>query len=101
MSDKIVPKNVALAAKRGFVRTTLQSYAATIPAGGVSAAAIIALAQDPQPLMIAATALAALASPPLAGLASWMSITSKGIPEEYAEAADGKRRADEVLDLEE
>ncbi|UFU05489.1 hypothetical protein [Ruania halotolerans] len=65
------------------MRTTAQSYAAVIPAGGISAGAIVTLVQDPDPILIGATAVAALLSPPLAGLAAYLSITSKGIPEEY------------------
>lgn len=87
MSDSIVPAAVKLAAKRGFIRTTFQSYAATLTAGLPSAAAIVALVQDPTGWALAGVTVAlALVSPPAAGLASYLSITAKGLPEEYAAA---------------
>ncbi len=79
----VVPASVQLAAKRGFVRTTAQAYASTIPAGGVSAAALIAFVRNPDPVVLACTAIAAVVSPPLAGFASWLSILSKGLPADY------------------
>ena len=79
----VVPASVQLAAKRGFVRTTAQAYASTIPAGGVSAAALVALVHNPDPVVLACMAIAAVASPPLAGFASWLSILSKGLPADY------------------
>ena len=85
--QKIVPEAAHFAAKRGFIRTTAQSFAATIPTGGISAAAIVSLVREPDPLLFIATAAAALLSPVLAGLASYFSILSSGIPTEYVEAA--------------
>ena len=87
MSNTVIPPAVKIAAKRGFIRTTYQAYAATIPAGGVSAAALIAFAQEPNWIVAGITVGAALLSPPLAGLASYLNITAKGIPEDYVEAA--------------
>lgn len=46
MSDQIVPAAVKLAAKRGFIRTTAQAYAATLTTGIPSATAIVALIQS-------------------------------------------------------
>jgi|GEM_PF-5212281 len=43
---RAVPARVRLAAKRCFIRTTCQSYAATIPTGGVFAAVIMSLLED-------------------------------------------------------
>lgn len=86
MTDKLVPADTVLAAKRGFLRTTAQAYATSIPTGGVSAGAVLALVQDPNPAVIVATAVAALVSPLLAGLASYLSIVSTGIPVEYEPA---------------
>jgi len=88
MSDPIVPKPVRTAAIRGFIRTTAQAYAASIPTGGVSAAAIIALVSDPDPLVLVATAAAALLSPLLAGLASYLSILASGVPVDYTNVVD-------------
>lgn len=87
MSDRVIPPAVTLAAKRGFIRTTAQAYAATIPTGGISAAAVLTLIQNPDPWAIAATAAAALITPPLAGLASFLSIIGKGVPADYLEGA--------------
>lgn len=81
--EKVVPEATVLAAKRGFIRTTAQAYAATIPAGGVSAATIASVIENPNPVLIAATVIAALVSPLLAGLASYLDITARGIPADY------------------
>lgn len=86
MSTKtaLIPADVKVAAKRGFIRSTYQALAATIPTGGVSAAAIASLIRDPDPVLFVATGVAALLTPVLAGLASYFSITSNGIPGDYA-----------------
>ena len=87
MNDEVVPKETKLAAKRGFVRTTAQAYAATIPAGGISAAILSNVIDDPNPVQIIATVGAWVLSPLLAGAASYLSIVSNGVPEEYVAAA--------------
>jgi hypothetical protein len=84
--SSLVPAKTKVAAKRGFIRTTAQAYAASLPTGGVSAAAIAATVADPNPVLLVATAAAAVLSPPLAGLASYLSILSSGIPEDYTAA---------------
>ena len=81
MTHKIVPPQVVLAAKRAFVRTTAQAYASTIPSGGVSASVLAQFAADPWAYLF--VALAALLSPPLAGLSSYLSIIGAGVPDEY------------------
>lgn len=87
MSDQIVPATVKLAAKRGFVRTTAQAYAATLTTGIPSATAIVALIQDPTGWLLAGITVGlAMVTPPVAGLASYLSIISKGVPEEYVAA---------------
>lgn len=79
----IIPLNTKKAAKRGFVRTTAQGYAATL-SGGVTVTAILAIATGEVDLLTAGVTLGvALVSPLLAGVASYLSITSKGIPEDY------------------
>ena len=83
MSIDLVPASVRRAARRAFIRTTSQAYAATIPTGGVSAAAILSLVRDPDPLVIAATVTAAVLSPPLAGAAAYLGMIAKGIPDDY------------------
>lgn len=81
--EQVVPAATKLAAKRGFIRTTAQAYAATIPAGGISATALVAFAENPNWVVAGITVVAALLSPPLAGLASYLNITANGIPEDY------------------
>ena len=85
--QKIVPEAARFAAMRGFIRTTAQSFAATIPTGGISAAAIVSPVREPDPLLFIATAAAALLSPVLVGFVLYFSILSSGIPTEYVEAA--------------
>lgn len=80
---KIVPANVKLAAKRAFVRTTAQGYAATL-SGGIAASGILAVVNGEVDLLtVGVIAGVALVSPLVAGLASWFDITSQGVPEEY------------------
>ena len=79
----IIPPDVHLAAKRGFVRTTAQSFAASIPTGGVAVGTVLGVMQNPDPWVIGATAIATLVSPLLAGLASYLSIIGAGIPQAY------------------
>lgn len=92
--EPLVPVDVVRAAKRGFIRTTAQAFAATIPAGGVSAGVLAAIVTDPDPVVIITTAAAALLSPPLAGLASYLTILSGGVPDEYRAPAAGTSSRD-------
>jgi hypothetical protein len=85
---RLIPSKTKTAAKRGFIRTTAQAYAATIPAGGVSAAVLASAIDDPQPVQLAATAAAWLLAPLCAGAASYLSILSSGIPSDYLEGED-------------
>lgn len=98
--EELIPGAIKLAAKRGFLRTTAQAYAATIPAGGVSAAVIAAVVNNPDPVTIWTTIGAALLSPPLAGLASYLSILSSGIPTDYELAALGSLVASGEVEVE-
>lgn len=85
-SNAVVPQATRLAAKRGFVRTTAQSYAATL-GGGITVTAVLAILTGQVDMLTAGVTLGiAVVSPPLAGLASYLSILSKGIPEVYADA---------------
>lgn len=87
MTDQTVPAKVKLAARRGFVRTTSQSISTAL-AGGVSATVIIAtLTQEPNWLAIGITAGVTVASPFLAGAASYFNILAKGLPEDYVPLA--------------
>jgi len=80
MSDKLIPANTQLAAKRGFIRTTSQALATTIPTAGVTGAALSGMDWRAVAWAIAAAVLSSLA----AGAVSGLSILSKGIPEDYA-----------------
>lgn len=89
-TDKLIPANTKLAAKRGFIRTTAQGYAATL-SGGVTVTAILSITTGEVDLLTAGVTLGvALVSPMVAGLASYMSITAKGLPEDYAPDEPGK-----------
>jgi hypothetical protein len=81
--EPIVPPDVRIAAKRGFIRTTAQSYAATLTTGITAATAIALYNGEIEIIPTAITAAVALVSPLLAGAASYLSIISKGIPEDY------------------
>ncbi|MFF2388945.1 hypothetical protein [Agromyces sp. NPDC058104] len=86
--EKIVPEGVKLAAKRGFVRTTAQAYAATLATGIPTAAAVVQLVNDPAGWLLAGVTVGlAIVTPVLAGGAAYLSILSKGIPEAYADAS--------------
>lgn len=79
----IVPSDVQLAAKRGFVRTTAQA-ASTALAGGVTSAGVLQVVNGEVPLGPALViAGVAVVSPFIAGLASYFSILAKGIPADY------------------
>lgn len=87
MPNKIIPTETKLAARRGFIRTTLQGYEGIL-AAGITVNAVLAIAtREVDLVVVGVTAAVTLIAPPLAGLRSWMSITSKGIPSEYVEAA--------------
>ena len=80
---ELIPADVKVAAKRGFLRTTAQAYATSL-AGGISATAIISLLSNSEPwLPILVTWVVALVTPLLSGLASYFSILSRGIPADY------------------
>ncbi|UOQ58544.1 hypothetical protein MUN78_06900 [Leucobacter allii] len=84
---RIVPDEVRVAAKRGFVRSTAQAYATAL-AGGVSATTVLAVATGEVPVLATVVTWAvALVSPLAAGAASYLDILSKGIPTDYIPSA--------------
>ena len=86
--SQIIPPAVELAAKRGFLRTTAQAYAATLTTALPSATVIVATLQDPTAWLLAGITVGlALVSPIAAGAASYLSITAKGLPDDYLPAA--------------
>lgn len=87
MTGPIIPPAVKLAAKRGFVRTTAQAYAATLTTG-ISASVVLGIVTGTVEIVPTFVTIGiSLVTPPIAGAASYLTITSKGIPEEYANAA--------------
>lgn len=85
-ADPTIPLTVIKAAKRGFIRTTAQAYAATL-SGGIATTAVLAIVTGTVDLLTAGVTLGvALASPPVAGLASYLSIIAKGVPTDYLAA---------------
>ncbi len=82
-SARVIPADVHLAAKRGFVRTLYQGYAGTLSAG-LSATAVLAIVNGEVDLTTAiVTAAVVLLGPPVAALAAYLNISSKGIPNDY------------------
>lgn len=80
---QIIPEATRVAAKRGFIRSTAQAYATAV-AGGISTTAILAVVTGEVPILATAITWAVAALSPLAaGAASYLSILSKGIPEDY------------------
>lgn len=75
----LVPAKVRTAAKRGFIRTTTQALATVIPLGTITGAAL----SSADPATIAWSVAAGALSSVGAGAASYLSILSKGIPEDY------------------
>lgn len=86
MTEKLIPANASLAAKRGFIRTTAQAYGTSLAGGLTVAAATDAFGQatggNPVPLVIAGAVF--VLSPLIAGAASYFSILARGIPADYA-----------------
>lgn len=83
MPNKVIPADTRLAAKRGFVRTTAQAYGTALGGIGVTAVALHDVLTALEVWQIVAGVLAFLLSPLVAGLASYLSIVGKGVPEEY------------------
>ena len=78
MGDRLVPADVTLAAKRGFIRTACQSLASAIPTSAVA----VGLSGD-WLLGVGLGVASAVVTAVLAGAASALSITAKGVPGEY------------------
>lgn len=90
MMTNTVPAATWLAARRGFIRTTAQAYAAALPIGGINVAALTAMTElGTTPLVL--TGLAWAGSPLIAGVASFLSIVGAGVPDEYGTAAQAQR----------
>lgn len=80
-SSRLIPADVQLAAKRGFIRTACQSLASAIPTSAV------AIVLSGEWLLGAGLGVAsAIVTAGLAGAASAASIVSKGIPGDYKPA---------------
>lgn len=86
MTDPLIPDTVRTAAKRGFIRTTAQAYAATLTTG-ISASVVLGIVTgEVQLIPTLVTVGVALTSPLLAGGASYLSILSAGVPGDYLAA---------------
>lgn len=83
MPNRLIPADASRAAKRGFIRTASQSLASLIPTGAIT----IGLTGD-WALGAALAAASAIATALMAGAASYLSILSRGIPEDYAPDLD-------------
>ncbi len=84
--SNLIPDEVKTAAKRGFIRTMFQGYEGVL-AAGISANVVVGLVRgEADWVTIGVTAAVTIIAPPLAGLRSYLSITRKGIPEEYQPA---------------
>lgn len=81
MSTEIVPTATRIAAKRGFVRTAAQSLSAAIPTSAIA----VTLSGD-WALGLSLGLAGGVVTAVLAGAASYLSIISKGVPEEYVAA---------------
>lgn len=87
MPDKIIPASTKLAAKRGFIRTTAQAFAATLTTG-ISASVVLGVVTGEVEIVpVVVTLGIAVLSPFIAGAASYLSILSNGIPADYELAA--------------
>lgn len=84
MTDRLIPVDATRAATRAGIRTFTQTLASAIPAGGV----VLALTGDWWAAALLGSG-SAVASSLLAGGAAYLSILSKGIPEDYAPVVDG------------
>lgn len=98
-TEKLIPADVTLAAKRGFLRTASQSIATAL-AGGLTVGIVtnaVAQAQSGDWTPIIVSAAVAVATPLINGAQSYFDIHGRGIPAEYkpvippTDAADGTR----------
>jgi hypothetical protein len=88
MSDRLIPADAQRAAARAGIRTAAQSLASAAPSGAV----VLALTGDWWLAALLAIG-SALVTAVLAGGAAYLSILSKGIPEDYAPTViDGEPR---------
>ena len=84
VTDRLIPVDATRAATRAGIRTAAQTLASAIPAGGV----VLALTGDWWTAALLGSGSAVVSSM-LAGAAAYLSILSKGIPEDYAPVVDG------------
>ena len=83
-NNRLIPVDAQRAASRAGVRTFAQSLAAAIPTTGV----VVALTGDWWTAALLGAG-SAVATALLAGGAAYLSILSRGIPEDYAPVVDG------------
>lgn len=107
MPTSVIPADVKVAAKRGFVRTLYQGYAGTLSTG-ITASAVLAIVNgEVDVTTTVVTGAVVLLGPVVAGLASYFNISSNGIPGEYqddvvvvpeVEPGTGRHRAETPFD---
>lgn len=81
----VVPIETRTAAKRAFVRTAAQSLSAAIPTAGI----VVGLTGD-WLLGVGLGVASAVVTAGLAGFASYLSILSSGIPDDYVNAVEAR-----------
>lgn len=87
MSEELIPAGVRIAARRAFIRTTAQAYAASLTVGLLTS--VVSLLVDyGQWLTVIVAVLLAIVSPLLAGLVAYFQWIAKGIPEDYTTAVE-------------
>lgn len=78
--DKLIPDNARRAAQRGFIRTATQTFGGALIAVG----AVTGILTADVLLTLGTTLATAAISALIAGGASYFSLLSQGIPEDYA-----------------
>lgn len=86
MTNDIIPAATKVAAKRGFIRTTSQAAAATLTTGVSASVVLRVVSGQVEAVPMIVTLGIAIVSPLIAGAASYLSILSSGIPDDYTNA---------------
>lgn len=85
-----IPAITKLAARRAFIRTTAQGYAASLTLGLLTSIVMLLIDRD-EWLTVLVTVILAVLSPPLAGVVAWFQWLAKGLPEDYEPIAQIER----------
>lgn len=82
MVKRLITQEVRDAAKLGFIRTAGQTLSVGIPVAPITATAVLGVDMR----LVAASIVGIVLTSLAAGLASYLNILTKGIPQEYADA---------------